>query len=288
MKEEGTRKGTQCRASTHLNERERETRDELYKCLDEDPINAVLMKAFTRKIEERLRTTSKDIDDEEEDAPRRRKGAREEDGSYTGMLELAKELEAAPNTRSNTLHVLKSLFPSFLPVLFKRIIAENAPRIAGTMNALATFFTCQWLMGPMQVRVKVSGDNYVHLKSKGTTMEDDAFTSSRTEEGKEEDESKTENLDAIVFVERCRYLEESQCVSVCVNTCKRPTQDFFNDVMGVKMTMVPDYSDYSCRFNFGISPPENDEDDEALASAPACFATCSRKAPACVSQCPHV
>lgn len=27
-----------------------------------------------------------------------------------------------------------------------------------------------------------------------------------------------------VFVERCKYLEESKCVGVCTNTCKFPTQ----------------------------------------------------------------
>ncbi|KAA8538567.1 hypothetical protein F0562_028239 [Nyssa sinensis] len=27
-----------------------------------------------------------------------------------------------------------------------------------------------------------------------------------------------------VFVERCKYLEESKCVGICINTCKLPTQ----------------------------------------------------------------
>lgn len=27
-----------------------------------------------------------------------------------------------------------------------------------------------------------------------------------------------------VFVEKCKYLEESKCVGVCINTCKLPTQ----------------------------------------------------------------
>lgn len=27
-----------------------------------------------------------------------------------------------------------------------------------------------------------------------------------------------------VFVEKCKYLEESKCVGICINTCKLPTQ----------------------------------------------------------------
>jgi Beta-carotene isomerase D27-like, C-terminal len=27
-----------------------------------------------------------------------------------------------------------------------------------------------------------------------------------------------------VLVERCRYLEESKCIGICINTCKIPTQ----------------------------------------------------------------
>lgn len=27
-----------------------------------------------------------------------------------------------------------------------------------------------------------------------------------------------------MFVEKCKYLEQSKCVGICVNTCKLPTQ----------------------------------------------------------------
>jgi hypothetical protein len=27
-----------------------------------------------------------------------------------------------------------------------------------------------------------------------------------------------------VFVEKCKYLEESKCLGICINTCKLPTQ----------------------------------------------------------------
>ncbi|KAL8171923.1 hypothetical protein V2J09_023727 [Rumex salicifolius] len=66
-----------------------------------------------------------------------------------------------------------------------------------------------------------------------------------------------------VYVERCKYLEESKCVGVCINTCKIPTQTFFKDYMGIPLLMEPKFSDYSCQFNFGILPPPR-EDDNAL------------------------
>uniref|UniRef100_J3M3P1 Beta-carotene isomerase D27-like C-terminal domain-containing protein n=1 Tax=Oryza brachyantha TaxID=4533 RepID=J3M3P1_ORYBR len=64
----------------------------------------------------------------------------------------------------------------------------------------------------------------------------------------------------LVFVEKCKYLEESKCLGICINTCKLPTQSFFNDHMGVDLYMEPNFEDYSCQFNFGVPPPPLDTD----------------------------
>ncbi|OEL19873.1 hypothetical protein BAE44_0019108 [Dichanthelium oligosanthes] len=63
-----------------------------------------------------------------------------------------------------------------------------------------------------------------------------------------------------VFVEKCKYLEESKCLGICINTCKLPTQTFFKDHMGVDLYMEPNFEDYSCQFNFGVPPPPLDAD----------------------------
>lgn len=42
----------------------------------------------------------------------------------------------------------------------------------------------------------------------------------------------------LVHVCRCRYLEETGCASVCINSCKLPTQRFFAEDMGLPLTMV--------------------------------------------------
>lgn len=39
-----------------------------------------------------------------------------------------------------------------------------------------------------------------------------------------------------------RYLESSNCVGMCVNLCKIPTQDFFTNSLGVPLTMTPSMS----------------------------------------------
>ncbi|OMO63997.1 hypothetical protein CCACVL1_22118 [Corchorus capsularis] len=130
---------------------------------------------------------------------------------------------------SKTVRILNSIFPPFLLELYKILIAPiDGGKVAAMMVARVTVLTCQWLMGTCTV-------NSVDLPD-GTSC------------------------NSGVFVERCKYLEESKCVGVCINTCKLPTQSFFKDYMGVPLVMEPNFSDYSCQFKFGVLPPlpEND------------------------------
>lgn len=48
----------------------------------------------------------------------------------------------------------------------------------------------------------------------------------------------------------CRYLEEAGCASVCINSCKVPTQAFFERHMGLPLEMKPNYEDFSCQFRW--------------------------------------
>jgi hypothetical protein len=70
------------------------------------------------------------------------------------------------------------------------------------MNAWATRITGTWLMGESEIN-DVEVDGGMMGKSQG------------------------------LLVKRCRFLEESGCASVCVNSCKVPTQNFFMQDMGV-------------------------------------------------------
>ncbi|XP_027365445.1 beta-carotene isomerase D27, chloroplastic [Abrus precatorius] len=147
---------------------------------------------------------------------------------YDGLIEVANRLMMKGTTNSDTIEaavrILRSLFPPFLLELYKSLIAPiGGGKIAATMVARVTALTCQWLMGSCKV-------NSVDLPD-GTSCSSG------------------------VYVERCKYLEESKCVGICINTCKFPTQTFFKDHMGVPLLMEPNFADYSCQFKFGVHPP---------------------------------
>ncbi|KAM7275200.1 hypothetical protein ACFE04_017066 [Oxalis oulophora] len=152
---------------------------------------------------------------------------------YDGLIEVANRMMIISPTNSHAkdsaVRILRSLFPPLLLELYKILIAPLAGgKIASVMVARVTAITCQWLMGTCTV-------NSVDLPD-GTSCSSG------------------------VLVEKCKYLEESKCVGVCVNTCKLPTQTFFKDYMGVPLLMEPNFEDYSCQFKFGVRPPLPEDD----------------------------
>lgn len=74
-----------------------------------------------------------------------------------------------------------------------------------------------------------------------------------------------------LLVKRCRFLEESGCASICVNSCKIPTQSFFLEDMGLPLTMTPDYETHECQFSFGVAP---DDQGELEARNTPCLSRC--------------
>jgi hypothetical protein len=76
------------------------------------------------------------------------------------------------------------------------------------MNAWATKWAGTWLMGECEVN-DCTVDGGLTGKNQG------------------------------LLVKRCRFLEESGCASVCVNSCKIPTQNFFLNDMGLPLTVCP-------------------------------------------------
>ncbi|KVI12547.1 protein of unknown function DUF4033 [Cynara cardunculus var. scolymus] len=146
---------------------------------------------------------------------------------YDGLIDVANRLMLArtnSQTQEAAVRILRSLFPPLLLELYKILIAPIAQgKLAALMVARVTALSCQWLMGSCTVN-SVDGSS----------------------------------LPTGVFVERCKYLEESKCVGICINTCKLPTQEFFMDYMGVPLLMEPNFNDYSCQFKFGVLPPQQD------------------------------
>ncbi len=180
-----------------------------------------------------------------------------EPDTFDGLITLIRRLNTAFPTKRGTQqaaqNILRSLFPSWLPGAFAVLFSKPFPAFSARMNAHITMITTFWLMGESEI-VDVEVDGGQVGKAQG------------------------------LLVKRCRYLEEAKCASVCVNTCKIPTQSFFNQDMGLPLTMEPDFDTYVCKFVFGLTPPPLAED--AAMQVP-CFAQCptaaqpSSKQPTC-------
>jgi Beta-carotene isomerase D27-like, C-terminal len=115
------------------------------------------------------------------------------------------------------IRVLNSLFPPWLPPAFAAMFSKPLPSFAAWINAIVTVLVTQWLMGPS--RMANDGTNTVEI-------------------------------------ERCRYLEESGCVGTCLNSCKRPTERFFAQSMGLPLYIEPNFDDlYVSVCVFGLRTP---------------------------------
>jgi hypothetical protein len=80
--------------------------------------------------------------------------------------------------------------------------------------------------------------------------------------------------DQALLVEKCTFLETAGCVRTCLHTCKIPTQRFFLEEMGLPVTLNPNMTDYSCRFDFGVPPVPLEDDPIGLSP---CFDMCTRR-----------
>jgi len=158
---------------------------------------------------------------------------------YEGLMELAALMNSFYSDRREvqiiSQDILRSLFPSWLPRQFGLLFAKPFPEFSCRLNAWATKMAGTWLMGECEINdCDVDGDG-------GTT----------TGRGRNQG----------LLVKRCRFLEESGCASVCINSCKIPTQKFFEEDMGLPLTMTPDYETGECQFSFGLTPDAQGEFD---------------------------
>lgn len=153
---------------------------------------------------------------------------------YLGMVEVSHALMRGRRGEEQREAVLMG-FPS-VPPWFRQLFPYSD--WGAEVNASITPRFFEWLVGPCEVE---SGDV----------------------EGR--------NLRSVVAIKRCRYLDTSGCVGMCVNLCKAPTQHFFNQELGMPLTMEPNFETLGCRMVFGQTPPPLEEDPAFLQS---CFATC--------------
>lgn len=151
---------------------------------------------------------------------------------YEGFVDLSKKMmegRTAQEQQAIVAIVLQSLIPSPILVLIRTLF--NPTPLVCELNAWFATVLFQWLVGPCTVKPV------------------DIVTA----DGQTRTQTRTQNSG--VHIEKCRYLEQSRCVGLCVNLCKMPTQRFFTEGFGIPLTMTPNFEDLSCEMVFGQTPP---------------------------------
>ena len=181
-------------------------------------------------------------------------GQETELGGYDGFVDLSHKIMRGrnPQEQQNVVSVvLRSLMPS--PVLYLIRTLVSPTQLVCELNAWFAARLFVWLVGPCEVQ-----------EATITNLD-----------------GSTHNQRSMVHIEKCRYLEQSQCVGMCVNMCKLPTQKFFTDDFGIPVTLVPNFEDYSCDMTFGQIPPDLTTED---AYREKCLTACpssTLSAPSC-------
>ncbi len=161
-------------------------------------------------------------------------GLKTNSSTYTGFVDLSKQImqgRTAKEQQAVVAKVLQSLVPA--PVLWVIRSVFSPTRLVCVLNAWFAAQMFEWLVGPCEV---------AEAEVEGTDGE-------------------VRSQPSAVHIEKCRYLEDSQCVGMCVNMCKLPTQTFFTEKFGIPLTMTPNFEDFSCEMVFGQVPLPAEADE---------------------------
>jgi Beta-carotene isomerase D27-like, C-terminal len=174
---------------------------------------------------------------------------------YDGVIDIACQMNkkyGRDEVQRRALEVLVTLFPSWMPPAYSALFSRPFPEFSSRMNAWATMVAGTWLMGECEL-------NDVEIPVHEPGQNGGAAASTRI--------GKNQGL----LVKRCRFLEEAGCASVCVHSCKIPTQTFFLENMGLPLLMEPNYDTFECQFSFGLLPTS---ESERKAMSTPCLARC--------------
>jgi len=176
---------------------------------------------------------------------------------YDGLVDLSHKVVQGNNAQGQQAvigRMLRSLIPPFVLWGIRTLFAPT--RLILEWNAWFATRIFGWLVGPCDwTEVEVEAPD-------GTLR--------RQKSG--------------VHIQKCRYLDESRCVGMCINMCKLPTQEFFAQEFGFPLTMTPNFEDFSCDMAFGRPAPALTE--EAEYQHP-CLSDC-RMASSAPKPCPKV
>ncbi|XP_066326247.1 beta-carotene isomerase D27, chloroplastic-like [Miscanthus floridulus] len=209
------------------------------------PLERAFMGLFARKME-KYATKKK-----QPPGPEKKKAVW--DWDYESFVDVSRRVmvgRTGAQQQEAVREVLLSMLPPGAPEQFRKLFPPT--RWACEFNAALTVPFFRWLVGPSEViEVEVDG---VRQRSG-------------------------------VLIKKCRYLENSGCVGMCVNMCKIPTQDFFTNEFGLPLTMNPNFEDMSCEMIYGQVPPPLEEDP--VSKQPCYPNLCSMSTPS-VPVCPKL
>ena len=117
---------------------------------------------------------------------------------WEGFVDISRDVMRGRNSKQQqetVAGVLTSIMPPGAPAQFKKLFPLTAESLETNAWITTKFFS--WLVGPSEVvekEIMLPGETEPQLLMSG------------------------------VKIEKCRYLEASGCVGMCVNMCKLPTQ----------------------------------------------------------------
>lgn len=165
---------------------------------------------------------------------------------YDGFVELSIKIMRGRNAQEQqalVAVVLQSLVPA--PVLWLIRTLFSPTQLVCELNAWFATVLFEWLVGPCEITEVSVTDSTGKLRTQKSGVQ----------------------------IQKCRYLEQSGCVGMCINMCKLPTQAFFTQKFGIPLTMTPDFQDFSCKMVFGQPPP--DLSTEAIYQQPCLAGQCA-------------
>ena len=177
---------------------------------------------------------------------------------YDGLVDLSQQIMRGRNAQDQQAAIagmLRSLIPAYVLAMIRTLFSPT--QLVCELNAWFATQLFEWLVGPCEVKaVEVAApDGQLRTQRSG------------------------------IQIKKCRYLEQSGCVGMCVNMCKLPTQDFFTAEFGFPLTMTPNFEDLSCEMVFGQVPPPLET--EPAYTQPCLANQCSMAKPGAPS-CPKV
>jgi hypothetical protein len=151
--------------------------------------------------------------------------------NFTAMLTSVREVNDAPGTAADVQARARRVFQGILPGLglgwvpaaWRAAVAPVFPTWLLHFSFFGVFYLLfPWLMGPLEgaehVEVAPPAALLPLLRALRLPGRDGVW-----------------RVPQAVKAERCRFLEASQCASVCVNSCKAPTQAWLKDDFGLDL-----------------------------------------------------